>query len=103
MNDQTVNLREQAPPELRRGVTRAATTRGLLSRWSGAAIRIFIVVLAILLVGVVAGDWNFWVGSAILQTTDDAYLQADITPLAAKSPGYVRSVAVPGLSEGQGR
>jgi len=42
----------------------------------------------------VAIDWNVWVGSAILQTTDDAYLQADITPLAAKSPGYVRSVPV---------
>ena len=54
----------------------------------------FIVVLAALLVGVVASDWNFWVGSAALQTTDDAYLQADLTPLAAKSPGYVRSVPV---------
>jgi membrane fusion protein (multidrug efflux system) len=39
-------------------------------------------------------DWNLWVGSVALQTTDDAYLQADITPLAAKSPGYVRSVPV---------
>jgi membrane fusion protein (multidrug efflux system) len=42
----------------------------------------------------VAADWNLWVGSAILQTTDDAYLQSDLTPLAAKSPGYVRSVPV---------
>jgi len=94
MNDQTVNLREQGPPELRKGVAWVATTRGLLSRWSGTAIRIFIVVLAILLAGVVAIDRNLWVGSAILQTTDDAYLQADITPLAAKSAGYVRSVPV---------
>jgi membrane fusion protein, multidrug efflux system len=94
MNDQTVTLRDQAPPERRKGVAWAATMRGLPSRWSGAAIRIFIVVLAILLVGVVAIDWNLWVGSAILQTTDDAYLQADVTPLAAKSPGYVRSVPV---------
>jgi membrane fusion protein (multidrug efflux system) len=54
----------------------------------------FIVVLAVLLVGIVASDWNLWVGSAALQTTDDAYLQADLTPLAAKSPGYVRSVPV---------
>jgi membrane fusion protein, multidrug efflux system len=54
----------------------------------------FIVVLAALLVGVVASDWNLWVGSASLQTTDDAYLQADLTPLAAKSPGYVRSAPV---------
>jgi membrane fusion protein, multidrug efflux system len=54
----------------------------------------FIVVIAALLVGIVASDWNLWVGSASLQTTDDAYLQADLTPLAAKSPGYVRSVPV---------
>ena len=30
----------------------------------------------------------------MLQTTDDAYIQADITPLAAKVPGYVRRVPV---------
>jgi membrane fusion protein, multidrug efflux system len=54
----------------------------------------FIVVLAVLLVAIVANDWNLWVGSAALQTTDDAYLQADLTPLAAKSPGYVRGVPV---------
>ncbi|MGO9418849.1 HlyD family secretion protein, partial [Roseiarcus sp.] len=33
-------------------------------------------------------------GSAALQSTDDAYLHADLTPLAAKVPGYVRQVAV---------
>jgi membrane fusion protein, multidrug efflux system len=94
MNDRTVNLREQASPEPRRDVAWVANARKFVSRWSGAAIRISIVVLAILLIGVVALDWNVWVGSAILQATDDAYLQADITPLAAKSPGYVRGVPV---------
>jgi membrane fusion protein, multidrug efflux system len=87
MNDQTVTPCEKPPPKLQK-------MRGLLSRWSGTSIRMFIVVLAILLIGVVARDWNLWVGSAVLQTTDDAYLQADLTPLAAKSPGYVRSVPV---------
>ena len=94
MNDQTAIAREPAPPKLHKGVAWATTVRGLLSRWSGAAIRIFIVVLAILLIVVVAIEWNPWVGSAILQTTDDAYLQTDLTPLAAKSSGYVRSVPV---------
>jgi membrane fusion protein (multidrug efflux system) len=94
MNDQTAIAREPAPPKLHKGVAWAVLMRGLLSRWSGAAIRIFIVVLAVVLIGVVAIDWNVWVSSTILQATDDAYLQADITPLAAKSPGYVRSVPV---------
>jgi membrane fusion protein (multidrug efflux system) len=75
-------------------VAQVAATRALLSRWSGTIIRIFIVLLAILLLVIVATEWNLWVGSAVLQTTDDAYLQADITPLAAESPGYVRSVRV---------
>jgi membrane fusion protein (multidrug efflux system) len=57
------------------------------------------VLLAILLLAVVAVDWNVWVGAAVLQTTNDAYLQADITPLAAKSQGYVRSVPVQDFQE----
>jgi len=93
-NDQTAKLREQAPLQTGKGIAQAATTRKVPSRWSELAIRIFILVLAALLIGVLAMDWNLWVGSATLQTTDDAYLQADITPLAAKSPGYVRSVPV---------
>jgi membrane fusion protein (multidrug efflux system) len=42
----------------------------------------------------VAREWDWWVGSAVKQTTDDAYLQADLTPLAAKVAGYVRRVPV---------
>ena len=90
MSDGTANYREQ----LRKGAGWGSAARKLSSRWSGAAVRIFIVVLALLLAAVVAFDWNIWVGAAVLQITDDAYLQADLTPLAAKSPGYVRSVPV---------
>jgi membrane fusion protein (multidrug efflux system) len=39
-----------------------------------------------------ARQWDWWVGSAIWQATDDAYLQADLTPLAAKVPAYIRAV-----------
>jgi membrane fusion protein (multidrug efflux system) len=62
--------------------------------WLGTAVRLFILLLVGGLVVLVAHEWNWWVGSAVQQSTDDAYLQADLTPLAAKSPGYVRSVAV---------
>jgi membrane fusion protein (multidrug efflux system) len=94
MHDETAKPSRSASLALRRIETMAAATRRLLSRWSGAGIRTFIVVLAILLLAVVAVDWNLWIGTSVLQTTDDAYLQADITPLAAKSPGYVSSVPV---------
>jgi membrane fusion protein, multidrug efflux system len=94
MSDETARPPKQASSGLRKIRAWVVTTRKLSSRWCGAAIRTFIVVLAILLVGVLAIDWNVWIGSMIRQTTDDAYLQADITPLSAKSPGYVRSVPI---------
>ena len=62
--------------------------------WLGVGIRAFILLLIGGLILVVAYEWNWWVGSAALQITDDAYLQADTTPLAAKVPGYVRAVHV---------
>ena len=39
-------------------------------------------------------QWDSWVGSRIDQTTDDAYVKGDITPLSAKIEGYVSKVAV---------
>ena len=71
---------------LRRGPAR---TIGLVS-----ALELYILLLAAGLVAVVAYEWDWWVGSATLQTTDDAYLWADTTPLAAKVPGYVRQIPV---------
>jgi membrane fusion protein (multidrug efflux system) len=63
-------------------------------RWFGTGLRLYILLLASALAVVVAREWDWWVGSALLQTTDDAYLQADTTPLAAKVAGYVRQVPV---------
>jgi membrane fusion protein (multidrug efflux system) len=62
--------------------------------WAGATIRLFILILIGALILVVAREWNWWVSSSALQSTDDAYLQADTTPLAAKVPGYVSRVLV---------
>ena len=39
-------------------------------------------------------QWDSWVASRIDQTTDDAYVKGDITPLSAKIEGYVSKVAV---------
>ncbi len=63
-------------------------------RWLGVAVRLLILVLVGGLIAFVANEWDWWVGSAVLQTTDDAYLHADLTPLAAKVPGYVRQAPV---------
>ncbi len=53
---------------------------------------VFIAAVAILVV--VTTRWTRWQGAAGWQGTDDAYLQSDLTPIAAKVAGYVRSVPV---------
>jgi membrane fusion protein, multidrug efflux system len=42
----------------------------------------------------IATRWTVWESDARNQTTDDAYLQSDQTPVAAKVAGYVRSMPV---------
>jgi membrane fusion protein (multidrug efflux system) len=51
-------------------------------------------VLAVALAVGIAIGWNGWVGGAGAQWTDDAYLQADLTPLSAQVAGRVVAVAV---------
>ena len=53
---------------------------------------IFVVAVGILIV--ITTRWNRWEGNAEWQSTDDAYLQADLTPIAAKVAGYVRDLPV---------
>ena len=62
--------------------------------WLAVGIRASILLFAVGLVVFVARQWDWWVGSAVHQTTDDAYLRADTTPLASKVAGYVRAVPV---------
>src|ERR1700691_3187525 len=56
--------------------------------------RILVFIVAIGIIIVVSTNWTRWEGGAGWQTTDDAYLQADLTPISAKVAGYVRDVPV---------
>lgn len=60
----------------------------------GMVWRALVFLVALALVVIVTTRWNRWVGRAGWQWTDDAYLQADVTRLSAKVPGYVTSVPV---------
>jgi membrane fusion protein, multidrug efflux system len=95
MNEQPTGVRElQSYPVPNQGTSRwRVVARRLLPSLTNA-VRLFVLALIGALVIFVARDWNWWQGSAARQVTDDAYLEADLTPLAAKSPGYVRSVPV---------
>jgi membrane fusion protein (multidrug efflux system) len=59
-----------------------------------AAWRALVFIVAIGIIIVVATRWNRWEGGAGWQETDDAYLTADLTPIAAKVGGYVRELPV---------
>ena len=70
-----------------RAVARLSRVPGILWRLGafGGAIAIVIVF---------ASQWTVWEGRAGSQTTDDAYLAADLTPVSARVPGYIRAVPV---------
>ena len=64
------------------------------SKIPGVLWRVGAFLVAAALVAVVATGWSRWEGRASRQVTDDAYLQADVTPISAKVAGYVREVPV---------
>jgi membrane fusion protein (multidrug efflux system) len=61
---------------------------------SSMAIRVVVVLIALALGALFVMRWDSWTGSRVRQTTDDAYVRGDITPLSAKAEGYVRHVPV---------
>ena len=66
----------------------------LLKHLPGLSVRLGIFAIAATVAVLFALRWDAWVGVRIAQTTDDAYVRADITPLSAKVEGYIRNVAV---------
>jgi membrane fusion protein (multidrug efflux system) len=53
-----------------------------------------LVVLALVLVAAAAGGWQWWTVGRFIQSTDDAFVQADISAVSPKIQGYVRDVRV---------
>jgi membrane fusion protein (multidrug efflux system) len=49
--------------------------------------------IAVAILATVVTRWSRWDGRSGWQVTDDAYLQADITPISSKVAGYVRLVS----------
>jgi membrane fusion protein (multidrug efflux system) len=77
---------QQASPEMLRAGRRP---------WLGITlVRCAILLAAGVLVVLFATQWDRWVGLAVRQVTDDAYVRGDITPLSAHVEGYVRRVPV---------
>lgn len=77
-------------PDSEDPVTKRSWSRRL-NQWLVPAI---ILLMAAGIVLLITGNWNVWANEKGAQKTDDAYLQADVTPLSTKVAGLVASVAV---------
>ncbi len=77
----------------REGVGRPAP-RPLRARILSFAPRALAILLAGGLAAIVIVNWDRWVGRAGAQWTDDATLNADVTPLAAQIAGRIKAVRV---------
>jgi membrane fusion protein (multidrug efflux system) len=56
--------------------------------------RILVFIVAVGIIVVVSTNWTRWEGGAGWQSTNDAYLKADLTPISAKVAGYVRELPI---------
>jgi membrane fusion protein (multidrug efflux system) len=70
------------------------TKKSRIPGWGLPALRVVVVAGIAFFAWYVAGHWNRWTGAARYESTDDAYMSGDVTPLSAKVSGYVEKVAV---------
>jgi membrane fusion protein (multidrug efflux system) len=63
-------------------------------KWARLVIPLLAVILALGFVALATVRWDVWVGSAATQTTNDAYVRAELTKLASRVAGQVLRVAV---------
>jgi len=66
----------------------------LLAKLRALVIPIAVLLFAVGIVVLITTRWNSWVGGRSTQSTDDAYVRADVTPLSTKISGIVSVVAV---------
>ena len=70
------------------------TQRPATSLWSRLAIPLFAVIVALVFVALATLRFDEWVGNAVVQTTNDAYVRAELTRLASRVSGEVLTVGV---------
>ena len=80
-----------APPPSGRRTAAPISVRSALAR---LAIPLFAVIAALAFVAVATLRWDVWVENAVAQTTDDAYVRADLTRLSSRVAGEVLKVNV---------
>jgi membrane fusion protein (multidrug efflux system) len=64
------------------------------SLWSRLVIPLFAVIVALAFVALATLRFDEWVGNAVIQTTNDAYVRSELTRLASRVSGEVLTVGV---------
>jgi membrane fusion protein (multidrug efflux system) len=72
----------------------ASAPIGSHSTLARLAIPLFAVLVALAFIALATVRWDEWVGGARIQTTDDAYVRAELTRLSSRVAGEVLTVAV---------
>jgi membrane fusion protein, multidrug efflux system len=80
-----------APTAAPVGVSPAKPASGV---WGRFAIPLFAVLAALGFIALATVRWDEWTGSAVIQSTNDAYVRADLTRLSSRVAGEVLTVAV---------
>lgn len=86
-HDDDAGCGPREPPPDTRGPAR-------LGGWIWPFVRVTLVAGSAFVAWYIAGHWDRWAGTARYESTNDAYMTGDLTPLAAKVSGYVSKVAV---------
>ncbi|PIS99997.1 hemolysin D [Bradyrhizobium nitroreducens] len=83
-----------SPPAATPAPSPRPTQRPAASLWSRFAIPLFAVIVALGFVALATLRFDEWVGNAPVQTTNDAYVRAELTRLSSRVSGEVLTVAV---------
>ena len=67
--------------------------QGMRSTYSRLALPLFAVLAGLGFIVLATLRWDAWVGSAVIQTTNDAYIRAELTRLSSRVAGEVLIVA----------
>ena len=84
----------ETQPANRASAETTATASGWLSRLLFPLLRIAFLIFAAWVIWYVAGHWDRWTGAARLESTDDAFVAGDVTPLSARVSGNITEMAV---------
>jgi membrane fusion protein (multidrug efflux system) len=62
--------------------------------WQKFGTPLIVLLLAIAVIVTLTRNWDAWEGDRVEQTTNDAFVRGDLTPLSTRVPGLVREVRI---------